>query len=116
MVAESQSPLPLKESNITRVPQAARKKKRAKLGVNKENRSIKTAKTGVRSTKTGQNMVKNRCTSTKISEIWEKMGNLMPFERVMKHMETYGDLQPAAQSMKTTLWVPSENLSFGLHP
>ena len=28
----------------------------------------------------------------------------------------YGNLQPIAQSMKPTLWVPSENLSFGLLP
>ena len=27
--------------------------------------------------------------------------------------ENYRDLQPIAQSMKPTLWVPSENLSFG---
>ena len=42
----------------------------------------------------------------------------MPFERVMgpnRHiMENYGDLQPIARSMKPTLWVPSENLPFGL--
>ena len=28
-------------------------------------------------------MGKNRCKSAKMSEIWEKMGNPMPFERVM---------------------------------
>ena len=55
-----------------------------------------------------------------MSEIWEKMGNPMPFERAMvpnRHiMENYGDLQPTAQSMKPTLWGPSENLSFSLLP
>ena len=55
-----------------------------------------------------------------MSEIWEKMGNPMPFERVMgpnrHNMENYGDLQPIARSMQATLWVPSENLSFGLLP
>ena len=48
------------------------------------------------------------------------MGNLMPFERVMgpnrHNMENYGDLQPIAQSMKPTSWVPGENVSFGLIP
>ena len=47
-----------------------------------------------------------------MSGIWEKMGNPMSFERVMgpnrHNMENYGDLQPIAQSMKSTLWVPSE--------
>ena len=41
----------------------------------------------------------------------------MPFERVMgpnQHIENNGDLQPIARSMNPTLWVPSENLSFGL--
>ena len=50
-----------------------------------------------------------------MSEIWEKMGNPMPFERVMgpnrHNMENFGDLQPIARSMKPALWVPSENLS-----
>ena len=49
-----------------------------------------------------------------------KMGNLMPFERVMgpnrHNKEDYGDLQPIARSMKPTWshldpWVPNENLS-----
>ena len=44
----------------------------------------------------------------------------MPFERVMgpnrHNMGNYGDLQPIAGSMKPTLWVPSENFSFGLLP
>ena len=49
------------------------------------------------------------------------MGNSMPFwkgnGRPNRHiMETYGDLQPIAQNMKPTLWVLSENLSFGLLP
>ena len=48
------------------------------------------------------------------------MGNPMPFERVMgpnQHsMKNYGDLQPIARGVKPTLWVPSENLSFGLLP
>ena len=65
-------------------------------------------------------MGKNRCKSTKMSEIREKMGNPMPFERIMgpnrHNMENYGDLQPVARSMKPTLWVPSENFSFGLLP
>ena len=30
-------------------------------------------------------MGKNGCKSTKMSEIWEKMGKLMPFEWVMGH-------------------------------
>ena len=62
--------------------------------------------------------IKNRCKSTKMIEIWEKMGNPMTFERVMgpnrHNMENYGDLQPAASSMKPTLCVLSENVSFGL--
>ena len=53
-----------------------------------------------------------------MSEIWEKMKNPMPFERVMESnrhtLENYGDLQPKARSMNSTLWVPSENLPFGL--
>ena len=32
------------------------------------------------------------------------------------NMENYGDLQPIARSMQETLWVPSENVSFGLLP
>ena len=58
--------------------------------------------------------------STKMSEIWEKMGKTMPIERVMgpnqHNMENFEDLQPIARSMKPTLWVLSENLSFGLLP
>ena len=65
-------------------------------------------------------MGKNRCKSIKRSEIWDKMGNPMPFERIMgpnrHNNENYGDLQPIARSMKPTLWVLSENLSFGLLP
>ena len=65
-------------------------------------------------------MGKNKCKSIKVSDIWEKMGNPMPIERVMgpnrHNMENYGDLRPTAQSMKPTLWVPSEDLSFGLLP
>ena len=42
----------------------------------------------------------------------------MLFERIMgpnRHiMENDGDLQPIAPSMSPTLWVPGENLSFGL--
>ena len=52
-----------------------------------------------------------------MSEIWEKMGNTMPIERVMgpnrHNMENYEDLQPIARSVKSTLWIPSENLPFG---
>ena len=55
-----------------------------------------------------------------MSEILEKMGNPMPFERVMgpsrQSMENYGDLQPIARRMKPALWVPSENLPSGLLP
>ena len=44
----------------------------------------------------------------------------MPFERVMEpnrhNLETYGDVQPVARSMKPSLWVPSKDLSFGLLP
>ena len=65
-------------------------------------------------------MGKNRRESNKKSEIWEKMGNQVPFERAMgpnRHsMENYWDLQPITRSMKPTFWVPSENLSFGLLP
>ena len=64
-------------------------------------------------------MGKNKCKSTKISAIGERMGNPMPFERVMgpnRHIiESYGDLQPIAQSMKPTL-APCKNLSLGLLP
>ena len=113
-------PLPVEDSNITGVPQAARKlKKKQKLGVNKEARSIKLPKLGVRSAENWEHLGKNICKSTKMSEISEKMGNPMPFERLMgpnRHMENYGDLQPIARSMKPTLLVPSENLSFGLLP
>ena len=53
-----------------------------------------------------------------MSEIREKMGNPMPFERVMgpnrHNKDNYGDLQPIVRNMKPTLSVPSENLSFGL--
>ena len=98
-------PLPLKSSNTTGVPQAARKIKKAKIGVNKEARSIKAAKIGVHSAKIGKIWVKNRCQL--MSEIWEKMGNPVPFERVMgpnrHNIENYGDLQSIAQSMQATL-------------
>ena len=57
-------------------------------------------------------MGKNRFKLTKTSEIWKKMGNPMPFEKVIgpnqHNMENYGDLKPIAQHMKPTLWVPSE--------
>ena len=47
-------------------------------------------------------MGRNWWKSTKVSEIWEKMGNPMPFERVMgpnrHNMENYGD--PATHSLK----------------
>ena len=93
------------------------KDKEQKLGVNKKARSIETAKIGVQNWKS---VGKNRCKSTRMSTIWEKMGNLTPFERVMgpnrHNMENYGDLQPIARSMKPTLWVLSKNLSFGLLP
>ena len=59
-------------------------------------------------------MGKNGWKSTKMREIWQKMGNSMPFEREMgpnrHNMENYGKLQPIAGSMKPTLWVPSKNL------
>ena len=65
-------------------------------------------------------MGKNRCLSTKMSEIWEKMGNPMLFERIMgpnqHNMENSGNLQHFTRSMKPTLWDPSEHLSFGLFP
>ena len=51
-------PLSLENSNITGVPQAACKIKRAKIGVNKEARSIKTAKIEMHGTKTGKMWVK----------------------------------------------------------
>ena len=55
-----------------------------------------------------------------MSEIWEKMGNTMPVEKVMApnrhNIKNYEGLQPIASSMKSTLWAPSENLSFGLLP
>ena len=39
-----------------------------------------------------------------MSEIWEKMGNPVPFERVMgpnrHNMENYGDLQPVPEVRK----------------
>ena len=47
------------------------------------------------------------CKSTKMSEIWEKMGNTMPSERVIgpnrHNKENYEDLQPIARNMKPTL-------------
>ena len=43
-------PLPLMVSNITGMPQASRNIKRAKVGVNKEARGIKTAEIGIHST------------------------------------------------------------------
>ena len=52
-------------------------------------------------------MGKNRCKSTKISKMWETMGNPMP-------AGNYDDLQPIAQNMKPTLCVPDENLSYCL--
>ena len=113
-------PLPLKGSNITGLPQAARKIEKRKLGVNKEDRSIKTVKIGVYSTKNWKNIGKNRCKSTKMSEILGKMRNLMPFERVIGpnryNMENYGDLQSIARRMKPTIWVLSEKPFFWLHP
>ena len=63
-------------------------------------------------------MGKNGWKSTKMSETGGKWGNRIPFERVMgpnlHNMENFGDLQPIARSMESTLWVPSENLSFAL--
>ena len=47
-------PPPLKYSNITEVPQVARKIRRAKFGSSKEARSKKAAKIGVHNTKTGK--------------------------------------------------------------
>ena len=39
----------------------------------------------------------------------------MPYQRVMRpsqnNIEIYGDLQPIAGNIKSTLWVPGENLS-----
>ena len=65
-------------------------------------------------------MGKNGLKSTKMSEVWEKMKKPMPFEPVMgsnrHNMENYEDLQPIARSMKPTLCVPCENLSFGPLP
>ena len=80
---------------------AAQRMKREKIGVNKVVWSIKTAKTGVNSsTETGKCRGQNSCKLTKMSKIWDKMGNPMPVERVMwpnrKNMENYGDLQPCA--------------------
>ena len=53
-----------------------------------------------------------------MNEICEKMGNPMPFERVMEpnrhNMENYGELQPIVRSVKPAFKVLSENLSFGL--
>ena len=81
---------------------------------------MKKPEAEVHSIKTGKNVGKNRCKSIKISEMWEKMGNPMLFERVLgpnqHNKENYGDLQHIARSMEPTLWVPSENLSFGLLP
>ena len=55
-----------------------------------------------------------------MGEIWEKIGNPISFERVMgpnrHNIENYGELQPIAQNMEPTLWVKSENLSFGFLP
>ena len=43
-------------------------------------------------------MGKNRCESTKMSEIWEKMGNPMPFEtQPTQHEKLWG---PATHSPK----------------
>ena len=65
-------------------------------------------------------MGKNGCKSTKMSKIWQEMGNPMSVESVMgpnrNNMEDYGDLQPIAQITKPTLWVPGDNLSFDLLP
>ena len=55
-----------------------------------------------------------------MGKIWEIMGNPMPAERAMgsnrNNTENYGNLQSMAENMKPTLWVPSENFSFGLLP
>ena len=44
----------------------------------------------------------------------------IPVERVMgpsrNNMENYGEMQPIVRDMKPALWVPGENLSFGLLP
>ena len=105
MVATSPKPLSVKDSNITVVPHAARKIKKQKLGYIVQKLEKCRGK---------------RCKSTKMSEIWEKMGNPMPFKRIMGYnqgiKQNYDDLQPIARSMKPTLWVPSKNLSFGLLP
>ena len=68
------------------------------MGVNKETQSIKTAKIVVHGTRTGKTMGKNGWKSIKMSEIWEKVENPMPFER--NNMENYGDLQPIARRIK----------------
>ena len=75
-------PLPLKDSNFTGCHKLTllgchkqpEKQKEQKLGVNKKARSIKTAKTGVHSVKTEKNVGKNRCKSTRMSEILGKWG------------------------------------------
>ena len=61
MVAASGSHYLLKSSNTTGVPEAVLKIKRAKIGANKIARSIKAAKIGAHSAKTGKMWVKNRC-------------------------------------------------------
>ena len=57
-----------------------------------------------------KNVGKNSCKWTKMNVIWEKIGNPLPFERVMgpnrHNMENYGDLQPIAGSMKPRIMGP----------
>ena len=62
------------------------------MAVNKGARRIKNAKIWVNCINTGKNLGKDRCKSTKISKIWEEMGNLIPVEP--KHIENYGTRNP----------------------
>ena len=89
--------------------------KEQKLGVSKEAQSKRNCQNWGTYYKNWKNVGKNKCKLIKISVIWKKMGNPMPFERVIgpnqHNKENYGNLQHIAGSMKPKLWVPSENLS-----
>ena len=75
------------------MPQAARKIKRTKTGAQERSPKHKNCQNWGTLYKNCKNVDKNGWKSTKMSEIWEKIGNPMPFEKVMgpnrHNMENY---------------------------
>ena len=113
-------PLPLENSNITGVPQAAQKIIGAKNEGQQRSLKHKSCQNWGTKYKNWKNVGKNGWKSTKMSAIREKMGNPVPFGKgngtqPTQHGKLWG---PATNSPKyeTHIMGPSGNLSFGLLP